>query len=61
MEVMSLNEQPWEDLHHHSSFLPDTERVEDKLRNFEDHVNTAESTPDLPNPLYEGILETYPK
>ena len=27
MEVMALTEQPWEDLHHHSSFLPDKERV----------------------------------
>ena len=33
MEVISLTERPWEDLHHRSSFHPDKERGETQLQN----------------------------
>ena len=32
LEVMSLGEQPWEDIHHRSSFLPDLTTVEKDIK-----------------------------
>ena len=34
MEVMTLTEWPWEELHHHTSFLPHKESVETQLQNY---------------------------
>ena len=34
MEVITISKWPWEDLHHHSSFLLDKEGVETQLQNY---------------------------
>jgi len=55
MEVMSLQDQPWEDHHHRSSFLPNKERIKTHIQTL---VSTNAQDPSLlPSMSYSSPVE----
>lgn len=52
LEVMDLFDQPWEDSHHRSSFIPDLERVEETM-----HTQVLTTQSQFPSTSYDMFSE----
>jgi hypothetical protein len=63
MEAMDLVDRPWDDMHHHTSFLPYLEQLEDDIKNpaAPDNVQWYQSLILTHMYFQKGIFSTFQK